>query len=221
MPHDAHPAGTTRKVFRQASANITGWIFIGLLALATVLYVIRQPSIWYQPVCLCGAIGLIVWVVLVRPSVVVAKEGVEIHNLVRDIDLPWEDIDLATRRWNLKVYTPDGRKFGSWAISQQRPQRESGSVPGAFGMATGPEVQGGIPRSLRRGKVDTRLKDREASADAVAALIEDTKLEYDDLVASGDLKTTGKKATVAPAMDAIAAVGLAVVLGVICLRFFT
>ncbi len=215
MPHDQQATASTRKVFRQSSANLTGWAFIALMGLTALLYIIHEPARWYQPIALCGAVSLVVWVVLVRPSVVVSKDGVELHNLVRDIDMPWDDVDLVTRRWNLKVYTQAGSKYGSWAISQQRPRRQAH----AFGDAN---IGMGFRRSMRQPpEVDTRLTDRKTSAEAVGALIDQTKDEYDQLVATGDLTAAGRKTSVSPARDALLALSGAIILGVLCVIFFT
>lgn len=217
MPHDHQPAASTHKVFRQPSAHVTGWAFIGLLAVAALLYLIHEPARWYEPIALCGAVGLVVWVVLVRPSVAVTKDGVELHNLVRDVEVPWDDVDLVTRRWNLKVHTISGKKFGSWAISQQRPHRHGHATgSGAFGMP------GGIRSKLRNPpEVETTMVDRGSSAEAVGNLIDETKDEYLKLVAHGELTARGRQATVTWSRDPILALAGALVLGIICLVFFT
>ncbi len=217
MPHDRQPAASTHKVYRQPSAYITGWAFIGLLAVAALLYLIHEPSRWYQPIALCGAVSLVVWVVLVRPSVAVTKDGVELHNLIRDVDVPWDDVDLVTRRWNLKVHTLGGKAYGSWAISQQRPHRHGQAMgAGAFGLS------GGIRSKLRNPpEVETTMVDRSASAESVGRLIDETKDEYLRLVAHGELTAQGRRCVVTWSRDALLALAGAIVLGAICVVFFT
>jgi len=219
MPHhhpDAAPRATTRRVFRQPSAYLTGWIFIAGLAIACILFLIQDPGNWAEPVVLCGLIGLVVWVLLVRPDVVVAKDGVVLHNLVRDVTIPWAHVDLTTRRWNLKVYTPEGDKYGSWAISQQRPRRQRDTVGDAgIGMMPTPG------RFKNPGKVNTTIEERDSSAEAVGSLIDQTKEEYDRMIRTGELKVSPDPVQVAIAVPAVAALAVSVVLLVICVLLFS
>ncbi|TWP33425.1 PH domain-containing protein [Leekyejoonella antrihumi] len=218
MPHhrsDAQPDATTRRVFRQPGAHITGWAFIGCLTIACAFYLANDPSHWFEPIGLSALVALVVWVVLVRPAVVVAEDGVELRNLVRDVSIPWTQVDLTTRRWNLKIYTQGGDKYGAWAISQQRPRRGTPMV--------GEVAIGGMRMhgSIRNPPpVNTSLQARGASAESVGTLIDQTKEDYDNLVAAGELTPSTQPIQVRPAIPALAAIAVAVVLAVVCAVMF-
>ncbi|TPW73115.1 PH domain-containing protein [Schumannella sp. 10F1B-5-1] len=56
----------------------------------------------------------LVFAVLVRPSVVVTRERLEIVNVWRRFVLPWQRIDHLESRYQLRAHLDDGRLIRSW-----------------------------------------------------------------------------------------------------------
>ncbi|TPW75821.1 PH domain-containing protein [Schumannella soli] len=90
-------------------------------------------------------IALVAWLffaVLVRPSVVVTRERLEIVNVWRRFELPWAAIDHLESRYQLRAHLVDGRLVRSWgapaagldraprAVADDQRLRASGSRAG-------------------------------------------------------------------------------------------
>ncbi len=65
------------------------------------------------PVVLLASLGWFVWLAFWRPSVVTDAEGVELRNLVRDVEVPYSAIDDVDTRYSLVVRS-GGRSFSAW-----------------------------------------------------------------------------------------------------------
>lgn len=192
-----------RRVVRQGSSLAIGWGLIGLCVLLGVLFAFGHGGLDVESACFLIAAALILWAVFVRPSLVLATSGIGLHNIVRDIDLTWPVVDLIESRWNLKVFAADGRGWGSWAITTQRP-----SARGA--------VRSGGGSGLGLGRVAPEdLKDAPASASSVARTIQEAKEDYERAVRQGQLAPQPEQVRVRPAWPSIAALAAAVVLIVV------
>lgn len=116
----------------------------------------------------------LVWVLFVRPAVLIGADGVTIRNVVRDVHIPWAKVTHVDSRWSLKVYVGD-RTYTAWAISSQaRPKVVRGAmrsmVPGRLGTLAGAHPSTSAPK---------------VTAGSVAEAIEQAKEDYSEAVARG------------------------------------
>jgi hypothetical protein len=65
------------------------------------------------PVVLLASLGWFVWLAFWRPSVVTDAHGVELRNLVRDVEVPYAAIDDVDTRYSLVVHS-GGKSFSAW-----------------------------------------------------------------------------------------------------------
>ncbi len=65
------------------------------------------------PVVLLASLGWFVWLAFWRPSVVTDARGVQLRNLVRDVDVPYDAIDDVDTRYSLVVRS-GGKSFSAW-----------------------------------------------------------------------------------------------------------
>ncbi|KYH43023.1 hypothetical protein AZH51_06115 [Branchiibius sp. NY16-3462-2] len=188
---------------RQGSSLAIGWGLIGLCVLLGVIFAFGRGGLDLESACFLAAVALILWAIFVRPCLILATGGVGLHNIVRDIDMTWPVVDLIESRWNLKIFAADGRGWGSWAITTQRP-----SARGA--VRTG----GGSGLGLGRAAPED-LKDPTASASSLARTIQEAKEDYERAVRQGHLQAQPEQVKIRPAWPSIAALVAAVVLIVV------
>ena len=62
----------------------------------------------------CALFAFIGWALLWRPRLAVGDEGVEVINVTRTIDIPWQALIHVDTKYALTLYTP-GRKFPVWS----------------------------------------------------------------------------------------------------------
>lgn len=194
---------------RQGGSLAAGGILLVLIAIWVVLYLVTDRSSGIEPVLWVVAFGLLVWAVLLRPSLRIGTDGVTMRNIVRDVHLPWPTIDLVEARWSLKLFTPEGEGHQSWAIAAQSPRR---SAPmrrtGVFGGRADPPTGDG-PAS---DPTLPAIKERGASAARVGAAIRDGVEEWPRHVERGTWPAQQERVTVSPAIPGIVALTLVVVL---------
>lgn len=190
-----------RRVVRQGSSLAIGWGLIGLCVLLGVLFAFGRGGLDVESACFLIAVALILWAVFVRPSLILATSGIGLRNMVRDIDLTWPVVDLIESRWNLKVFAADGRGWGSWAITTQRPTARGAARTRGGGMGLG----------MGRAAPED-LQDAPASASSVARTIQEAKDDYERAVRQGQLAAQPEQVQVRPAWPSIVALAAAVVL---------
>lgn len=61
-------------------------------------------------------VGIVVYGLLWRPAVVVDGDGVELVNVVRDVRVPWSELEAVETRYALTLRV-GGRRHASWAAS--------------------------------------------------------------------------------------------------------
>ncbi|GAA4145907.1 PH domain-containing protein [Leifsonia shinshuensis] len=62
----------------------------------------------------CALFAFIGWAVLWRPLLTVGDDGIEVINVTRTIDIPWQALIHVDTKYALTLYTP-GRKFPVWS----------------------------------------------------------------------------------------------------------
>lgn len=125
------PAALPQRVYRQLSPRVTGGFFLVAGAILLVLTIASWGSHPAPVLVSWTVLGMVLcWTVLLRPAVVLSLLGVTFRNVVRDVHLPWNQVDIIQQRWNLKIYTPDDKGYTAWAISSQAHRSRSAAVPG-------------------------------------------------------------------------------------------
>ena len=208
MSQDKNPGNPVR-TFRQRGAYVTGWVLVGVFVVVLVALAVASGLEVGATAFLLAAAG-VVWLILVRPAVRLSADGVRLENLVRDIRMTWPAVDMTEARWNLKVVSPEGDAYSSWAISAQRPKMTGGVTPTPGGQllpTTGTDVPMG-------------QEHRSGSAGAVASAIDEAKADYERAVAKGAIAE--QKPEIHHTVSPVAAAGwaaclLAVVIGFLSL----
>jgi hypothetical protein len=62
----------------------------------------------------CALFAFIGWALLWRPLLAVGDEGIEVVNVTRTIDIPWQALIHVDTKYALTLYTP-GRRFPVWS----------------------------------------------------------------------------------------------------------
>ncbi len=197
---NAPAEGSPRRTYRQPTMLVTGLVIA--LACAVILVMILVSDGFGQARELLWPVAgfLLVWVVFIRPCVVLDQTGVRIKNLVRDVFVGWPAVSLVEQRWNLKVYGPDDKGYGSWAIAAQRPKRPAGRGTGlGLGAMRGTTAEPSV-----------EFDHRPSSSAGVADAIRRGKDDYDLAIARDAVGKAPDRVVVRPAVDALIALAAAV-----------
>ncbi len=182
------------RTFRQRGAVVTGWFLLVVFAVVLTAITFSEgwdPSATFFVLAVMGAVYLL----LVRPAVRISAAGVRLDNVLREVDITWPAVDMLEDRWNLKVVTPDGKAFASWAISAQRPKMSGGVTQTAAGSMV-PTATSDVPMGQTH---------RGGSAGAVAAAVEEAKVDYERALAAGRIEP--QEATAVRRVAPVAAAG--------------
>jgi len=170
-------ASTTQRLIRQRSPLTLGAVcgVTGLVLLvATAWHWADNP----QPLFVAWVVLSLafVWVLFVRPAVLLDEDGVTIRNVVRDVHIPWAKVTEVECRWSLKVLAGD-RAFTAWAISPQgRPKVAAGGLLGLTPRRLNTDANAGAHPSTASAKV---------TASTVARMIEQAQDDYSEALARG------------------------------------
>ena len=178
------PSASTSKTFRQRSSQLLALVFIAA-ALILIASMLRSWSTDGSPlflsILLLGIAGA--WALFLRPAVVVDQQGVTLRNIVRDVEVPWQELTDVEARWNVKVFAGE-RGYTAWAVSSQleRPKSAGGGI---FGGGLGQGALARYTRELTSGAAEPG--GRKVTTRSVADVIEDTKAEYAAAVFRGEI----------------------------------
>jgi hypothetical protein len=90
-----------------------------------------RTGLWLAAIA--AALACLFW----RPAVVVDDAGVELHNLVRDVRVPWPALEDLDTRYTLTLQS-GGRRYQSWAgAAPGRPSVTRRLISGRAGEGTG------------------------------------------------------------------------------------
>lgn len=122
-PDSASDQEGAELTFRTLPARVIG---LGLVVVCVVMGVLltrgeqeRDLSI-LTPIAVMGFVIAVVWVVLLRPCVRLSRTGIQLSNLVTDVDIPYEHVERVGNRWALEVVDTAGRTHSSWAVPARR-----------------------------------------------------------------------------------------------------
>lgn len=206
-PDPDAPRPRTR-TFRQGSAIGSGALLLVVAALFLLSALRDENRTGWAAVLWPLAVMLVTWAVLIRPCVRLVETGVELRNVVRDAVLTWPAIDLVESRWALTLVTEEGKAFKSFAITAQRPKRDTSQ--------TGTDGRARVLDHLKHADPD-KLAHRPGSAGGVARDIRAITEQYEVGTRKGYVEPLEARAQVRPAYLGIAAVATALVCVVVAL----
>ncbi|MGK9146561.1 hypothetical protein KXS11_02890 [Plantibacter flavus] len=104
---------------RTTLRSTSGYWILGVTAALMIFFVVDAISrgAWTFALQALPWELLVVWVVyliLVRPCIIVEPEQLTIVNVARVHDIPWPRMEEATSRYQLTVLLRDGRRITSW-----------------------------------------------------------------------------------------------------------
>ena len=114
-----------QEVFRPRFAPILAYVWYvvgGLLALDLIRRGDARSITLGLGVILLISVGL--YAGAQRPSVIVDDLGLTMRNLVRDVYVPWHEVQRVGVVWALSIETAEG-EFRSWAVTAANPHRRS------------------------------------------------------------------------------------------------
>lgn len=155
----------TQRVIRQGSSYVSGLLVPGILITVLVWDVATHGRVDLTMLGVVITVTAILWAMFIRPAVVLRQDSLVLRNLVTDVRIPWESFDDTDRRWNLSVWTKDGKEYTAWAIGG-RPER-SASAPRHWTVSTLPAPVRPAQRSVRN------------NPSGVGGVLESTRLDYE------------------------------------------
>ncbi|HET7399761.1 MAG TPA: PH domain-containing protein, partial [Intrasporangium sp.] len=119
------PAGE-RRTLRPGSSVAVGAAGLAAALALLVPAALADPRPW----SLIGSVvfGLVLlWLLVVRPSAVIADEGIRLVNPLRIVDISWPAVSEVRSRWVLEVVA-DGRRYAAWGVPAEpkRPRHGRG-----------------------------------------------------------------------------------------------
>lgn len=119
-PAEEHPEHPGRIALRDARTLRPGSSVavgvVGAVAGIALLIpgVLTEPRSWTLISTIVLALVLL-WLFVVRPSVVIHAEGIRLVNPVRVVDVTWPAISEVRSRWALEIVA-DGRRYTAWGV---------------------------------------------------------------------------------------------------------
>lgn len=111
---------------------------------------------------LAGTLGLLVFAAFGRPCVTISDDGVSLHNLFRNVWIPFGQMTDVTTQFCLTITDRNGRRHNAWAA----PAAGRGILGSIAGPATRPNPFATMPGPL----IDTTRSDADSVARAVRNL---------------------------------------------------
>jgi hypothetical protein len=172
-----HPSGGGRMVYRPAYSRV----LLGIFVVFGLWWVIDEAigphpahaavsGLWL--VAITAALACLFW----RPSVVVDESGVELRNMVRDVQMPWRALEQLETRYTLTLHA-GGRRYQSWAgVAPGRPSITARLISGRVaGAADSGRYDYALPdprRTAAAGGAAPSSRDLRADSGATAFMIE-------------------------------------------------
>lgn len=72
------------------------------------------------PVSAVCFVAVLIWILLLRPSVELRSESVTQRNILKDTTVPFSRLSDITYEWSLELTDTAGRRHSSWAVPKQR-----------------------------------------------------------------------------------------------------
>lgn len=129
-----------RRTYRWTVAVVVACVWFVIAAWVALDAVVRgSDRSAVVAVLLVAAVSGAVWLLFVRPAVVVTEEGVEVRNVLTDVFVPWHLVRDVDGGGSLRVHVDDAT-YPSWAVhSSHRSMRRA--------LVTPVDAQAGTDRS--------------------------------------------------------------------------
>lgn len=151
--HPAQPA--QRIVFRSTAGLVLTGVTWVLCAVGVVSAIITGAGV--AAIALLAVACWFVWLVFARPCVITTDEAVQLHNLVRDIEVPYDAIDDLDTRYALRLHAGGGQ-WSAWSAP---------APGGAVGLRDGLRRTPARPDAWRDAPHSVRASGAARAGDAV------------------------------------------------------
>jgi hypothetical protein len=137
---------------------------VGAAVLAVVV-VVNDPRDSAKVLASAATVCLISWVVLIRPIVSAHGHGVLMHNMLRDVFVPWSRIDRCRIVQTLQIVTTDEERFHGLGISRSARQMvrrrygRSSLLTGGLGFGMGSKLNDTVEPPVTSGAADIAYQD--------------------------------------------------------------
>lgn len=109
-PPSSSPTSQPLHAFKPTSGMVLGSIGLAVAGLVVVLVLLGERSVLGLRTALAAAlVGLVVWMVLLRPRVRAYADTLELRNMASDVLVPLAAVDAVTVRHALHVWVDDER----------------------------------------------------------------------------------------------------------------
>ncbi len=105
-------AGPVTEKFAASSGRYLGFVAIGMGLVLIGAAAADSLGDHWGLAAFGLALGLLSWAVMVRPAVVAHERGLVMHNVLRDVFVPWSSIERCRALQTLQVATPEGIVHG-------------------------------------------------------------------------------------------------------------
>jgi hypothetical protein len=171
-------AGGPMERFAAPPSRWFGVVAVFAAAVLAVVVLLNDPRDSDKVLGSAAIVSLVSWVVLIRPIVSANGHGVLLHNMLRDIFVPWSKIDRCRIVQTLQIVTTDEERFYGLGISRSARQMvrrrygRSSLLTGGLGFGMGsrlndtvePPVNGGAPEIAYQDYVESRIRELSDNA---------------------------------------------------------
>lgn len=138
----ARAAGPVVESFAPLSGRVLGYLAVAAGLLLVVGSLLSDPAANRGLIFFGVAMGLVAWVVLIRPLVVAHQNGVLLRNMVRDTFVPWGCVERTRVLQTLHVVTPEkvyhglGVSRSARSVAKESRRGHAPPSPGFFGVGS-------------------------------------------------------------------------------------
>lgn len=105
---------TEREVFVSRFNRVLAVLIWAAAAALIVGLLVSVHDVRLLYVVPCALFAFIGWALLWRPRLTVADDGIEVINVTRTVDIPWQALIHVDTKYALTLYTP-GHKYPVWS----------------------------------------------------------------------------------------------------------
>ncbi|MGB3257121.1 MAG: hypothetical protein WBA72_03950 [Ornithinimicrobium sp.] len=124
----ADPGGTPEEgdlvaVYRTLPSRVLGWSMTAAVGVVGYTVVSSELSLGRGvlfPISAVCFVVVLIWILLLRPSVELRSESVTQRNILKDTTVPFSRLSDITYAWSLELTDTAGRRHSSWAVPKQR-----------------------------------------------------------------------------------------------------
>lgn len=104
--------------FRSRSAIATAFVAFGMLVLFAVEeWLTASAADFFRAACILAVVGEIIYLIFLRPSLILSDECARIINPFSEHVIGWQDIESIEARYSMSFETVGGDRIYAWAAS--------------------------------------------------------------------------------------------------------